>query len=229
MKGLPLYKRYVDDILVISRSPAHTYELLATMNNLHPNIRFTVESEKNNQLAFLDISMCRRADGSIQRAIYRKSTWTGQYMHFHSFTPIAFKRGLVRTLFARVRNICTADTLEAELSQLTRTLKENGYPMRFIDRHSKYVSPTTQITTVLEQSVTLYLPYKGDDVSHLIHKGLTSTDAMIYPAASTVIFYRTYRIPTPPVKQVLPQSAESHVIYQYRCGCGASYIGRTER
>ena len=119
LKGLPLYKRYVDDILVISRSPAHTYELLATMNNLHPNIRFTVESEKNNQLAFLDISMCRRADGSIQRAIYRKSTWTGQYMNFHSFTPIAFKHGLVRTLFARVRNICTADTLEAELSQLT--------------------------------------------------------------------------------------------------------------
>ena len=62
LKGLPLYKRYVDDILVISRSPAHTYELLATMNNLHPNIRFTVESEKNNQLAFLDISVDEQMD-----------------------------------------------------------------------------------------------------------------------------------------------------------------------
>ena len=95
---LTLYWRYVDDILLVCDNQTEANTLLAEFNSLHPNLRLTSEQESFNSISFLDILITRREDGSIQRSIYRKSTWTGQYLNFHSFCPIRYKQGLVRGL-----------------------------------------------------------------------------------------------------------------------------------
>ncbi|KAA3673940.1 ATP-dependent RNA helicase DHX37/DHR1 [Paragonimus westermani] len=70
---------------------------------------------------------------------------------------------------------------------------------------------------------------RGDDVCQLIHRRPFSSIARTYNVVVPVILFRTFRIPTPCVKQPVPESAKSTVIYEYRCRCGASYIGRIER
>jgi hypothetical protein len=46
------------------------------INNIHPNINFTMETEQNNNLPFLDMTIQRNSNG-FHSSIYRKPTFTG--------------------------------------------------------------------------------------------------------------------------------------------------------
>ena len=70
----------------------------------------------------------RDIDGLLTRRVYHKSTWTGQYIHFRSSTPISHKRALVRASYYWTREIATDDFLEEELRSLEETLVEERSP-----------------------------------------------------------------------------------------------------
>ena len=71
----------------------------------------------------------RREDGSLDVSIYRKPTHTDRYLHFESHHPTHVKRGMVRCLHDRAREITsTQDNLQKEVDHLARVLKQNGYP-----------------------------------------------------------------------------------------------------
>ena len=57
------------------------------MNNIHANIKFTVETEKDNHLPFLDVLITRTEDELINTTLHRKPTFTGLYMRYDSFVP----------------------------------------------------------------------------------------------------------------------------------------------
>lgn len=56
--------------------------------------------------------MTRCPVGTIKKTAHRKATWRGQYNQFSSFAPVACKRGLIKTLFYRTRNICSAGPVQ---------------------------------------------------------------------------------------------------------------------
>nr|CAH8868576.1 unnamed protein product [Trichobilharzia regenti] len=119
------YGRYVDDIILICEDHQDASRLLYRLNCSESYKPYTCEEEIRNQLAFLDILLSRRDDGSITRSIYRKPTWTGRYLSFHSFCPLQYKTVLVKCLFKRIQRICTADVIEKENEILMDTLLEN--------------------------------------------------------------------------------------------------------
>ena len=47
------------------------------MNNIKPWIQFTVERETNQEIAFLDVSVCRQDNGQLVK-VYRKPTHRGE-------------------------------------------------------------------------------------------------------------------------------------------------------
>ena len=49
------YKRYVDDIFVLFRSPQNLEKFNEYLNTKHTNIKFTSEKEFNRSLTFLDV------------------------------------------------------------------------------------------------------------------------------------------------------------------------------
>jgi hypothetical protein len=67
-----LWKRYVDDILVIwSHNKEHLETFLSHLNNIHPSIQFTVQLEDDqNSLPFLDILLTRKHDGNYIPQLY---------------------------------------------------------------------------------------------------------------------------------------------------------------
>jgi hypothetical protein len=70
------YYRYVDDILVLFDSSfTHIQSILHDFNNLHHNLNFTVESETNNSLNYLDITI-HRTNTNLNFHIFRKPTFT---------------------------------------------------------------------------------------------------------------------------------------------------------
>ena len=108
------------------------------LNSMHKNICFSLEIERNRELPFLDVLiMCPKSlDSNTTTRVFRKPSWTGQYLHFHSFVPIQYKIGLIRSLFDRSRKICSHEFLAAEYKFLTQTLLKNGYPLDFIKKYS---------------------------------------------------------------------------------------------
>ena len=67
--------RYVDDTFVIwPHGPQHLQGFLDHLNNLHPNIKFTMDQVEGRFIPFLDVKVSRQLDGSV----YRKLTHRDQ-------------------------------------------------------------------------------------------------------------------------------------------------------
>ncbi|BHF77555.1 hypothetical protein SprV_0602066200 [Sparganum proliferum] len=89
------WARYVDDtFVVIERDQVLTFK--KHLNAVFPDIQFTMEEEENNQLAFLDVLVCRKDCGGLKTKVFRKATNTMQVLNFNSNHPISHKRSCVR-------------------------------------------------------------------------------------------------------------------------------------
>ena len=87
-----------------------------------------MEKESNNTLPFLDVLICRTAQG-FKTSVYRKPTFTGQYLNFNSHHPYNVKKEIARCLHHRAK-VLSGDpgTLDKELVNISCTLQRNNYP-----------------------------------------------------------------------------------------------------
>ena len=128
------YRRYVDDTFVMLQSEEEANEFLKSLNNLHQSLKFTCEFETDGKLPFLDV-VVERSNNRLITSVYRKKTFTGQYMNWWSFAPRKRKINLIRTLTLRAVNICSPEKLEDELQSVRSILLKNGYPSDVVDFH----------------------------------------------------------------------------------------------
>ena len=60
------------------------------LNKQHSNIKFTIEFEKDKNLAFLDV-LIDNGSGKTITSVFRKATFTGLLTNFLSFTLYSYK------------------------------------------------------------------------------------------------------------------------------------------
>jgi hypothetical protein len=224
-----LYKRYVDDILIFAATPDCAQSVYNELNGSHPNIKLNYDAEENEQLPFLDILLCRKESGTISRSVYRKSKWTGQYIHFQSYCPLYHKRGIVRTLFNRARGICTSDKLDEEIETIRLALISNGYPASFVDKFQSPREPKPEVQLAERKRVYLEIPYKGEQMLIQTRQRIRSAINRAYNAAQLILLVKTKPLPVSAIWGSAVDNVTSHVIYEWVCGCGNTYIGRTNR
>ena len=229
IESLAFYTRYVDDIFCLANADQDPNEILTLFDTAHSSMRFTIEKECNNELAFLDVNLTRLPDGTIRRTVYRKKTYSGQYINFNSFVPIRIKRNLVSNLTLRARYICSEDTLTDELDNLKNIFRDNGYQNRFIERNMK--PPISKPTTMVASKKKLFirLPFKGDAACEIVTRTLRNAVNRTFGAAELQCSFSSSRLIQIQQKDKLPLLTASMVIYSFRCVCGATYIGRTAR
>ena len=229
IRQFPCYCRYVDDIFVIGNHELDFRALLNDFNTAHPNIKFSLEQEVDGCLNFLDVSLRKRDDGTLSRSVYRKSTWTGQYVHFDSFTPLKLKRNLIKSLTTRTIKICSEDTIERDMENLKQIFIKNGYPVRFILTNMDKAKQTNRTILAPKKRVYLNLPYKGESLCEVITRKLRNAVETSFPAASLCLSFRSNGLINLNLKDKLPKSTASFCVYRFACSCGASYVGRTTR
>ena len=100
------WKRYVDDTFTVMKQH-NADNFRSHLNQQHPSIRFTMETENNNKAAFLDTLVTREPDGKLVTSVYRKPTHTDQYLAYDSHHPQSVKRGIVKCLHGRAKRIIT--------------------------------------------------------------------------------------------------------------------------
>ena len=87
-----------------------------------------MEKEQDNKLPFLDVLVTRTEQG-FWLYVYRKPTFTGQYVNFNSHYPYTVKKGIVRCLQHRVKTISSdTDAYQEEMISLRHNLHHNNYP-----------------------------------------------------------------------------------------------------
>ncbi len=133
-----LYKRYVDDVIIIWDVALGTHTvLLDILNQQHPDIHLMVEEERNGSLPYLDLlithpDVSRLIPWHYSLAIYRKPTHSNRYIHYKLAHPFGLKRMIFCSLWLWARRLLRNHPrqLEVELRYLHRTFSyvSNGYP-----------------------------------------------------------------------------------------------------
>ena len=94
---------------------------------MHSALKFTFETEENDQLPFLDVVVEKSNEGFLT-SVFRKPTFTGQYFRWDSFGPTKRKTNLIETLVHRALIICSKTKMRHELENISSILRNNGYP-----------------------------------------------------------------------------------------------------
>lgn len=68
--NLDYYCRYMNDTLIVCDKRIDKHKLLNGFNNVYSANKFTSSKENENSLAFLDVLLSRRTDGSIKRNVF---------------------------------------------------------------------------------------------------------------------------------------------------------------
>ena len=202
------------------------------LNSLHPNLHFTNEIELDNKLPFLDVAV-ERCDKAYTTSVYRKPTFTGQYIRWDSFCDKKRKTNLIKCLVQRAMKICSPDKLVPELEFIKSTLMENGYPEGVISRitsnllNAKIDSGNQlNIDPKKKPSVFLRLPYIGP-VSTTYRRRVIDTITSCYDNVSPRVMLTSRPILTSAPKDVLPTLNRSNLVYEFVCHCESRYVGKT--
>ena len=76
------YRMFVDDKF---ESSDHLKRFSVYSNSCYINISFTIETEQNKKISFLDVNVHKQ--GKFITTVYRKPTFSSVYTHFDSFIP----------------------------------------------------------------------------------------------------------------------------------------------
>ena len=207
-----------------------------TITHLHP-IKFTKETEQDNQLAYLDVLVKRNNNNELETAVFRKKTHTGLYTKFSSLCS-----NLIACLLHRAYQICSSYEINyTEFDNITHMLLLNGYPLSFIqaeirkflnERHNSITQSqsTDESSNQSSNRILFRLPYIRNQ-SITIEKEVRS-------------FFRKYRIDKVRqcaihdtlcigdmfrFKDKLCTLRRRNVVNKLSCSCGSNYIGQTRR
>jgi hypothetical protein len=130
--SLLLYKRFIDDVFIITRDSNIT-ELQNELNSLHPSIKLTWTSAAKH-CSFLDLNVFIK-NNKLHINVYQKQLNTYAYLPFHSYHTKAQKRGFIKGEAVRYARICTSEADFGLMVKLfTLRLQRRGYPLSFIQK-----------------------------------------------------------------------------------------------
>ena len=229
-----VWERFVDGVYSILQC-THLENFFHHINNLHQNIKFTMEEESNGELAFLD-TLLKRNNGEISVLVYSKPTHTDQYLHYSSQPQTSCKENVASSLFNRTYSIITnKDDLHKENARIKQVLKENGYRESIINKifrritnnHSLLQSQQlTQATDIQEEEirVSINLPYV-EGTSEKLRRILRShkiRSTLYTEMALCKLFCKS--------KDQVATEDKNNIVYEIDCSnCQAVYFGESKR
>ena len=230
------YRRYVDDIFLFFKSIDHLKYFQDFLNSCHINMSFSMETEKENKLSFLDVEVIRE-QGKFTTTVYRKPTFSDVYSNFESFLPSVYKFGMVYTLVYRCFRISSNWTqFHTELTFLKGIFRKNGYPENFIDKcFKKFLNNVNlvkeNVPTVEKKRLLLVLPYLGIISLQTRTKLQQALKGVLNCCKLEIVFKCQARLSNSfRYKDPIPKDLISGVVYKFQCGlCSESYYGESIR
>ena len=229
-----LFDRYMDDIVrTIHRRLI--IKKLNRINKLHPKLKFTLETEQDGHLPFLDMYI-ERKESKLSSTWYCKPTDTGLVLNFHAMTPRRYKRAVIQGFVHRIYRACSSwKNFHESLKTAKLILEKNQYPPTFYDPVIKETLESIIIpkkgTAEIESNnnhqtnVKLVMQYRGTPTEKFISQ-LKRAKVPI----QVVLTLRKQKTFLPSLKPSIRTELRSNVVYHIVCsGCNACYVGQTGR
>ena len=122
----------MDDIFTVI-SNSNISSKLHHINQLHDNLKFTIEMETEGRLHFLDLCLIHTGN-RVQTTWYSKPTDTGLIMNFHAVAPRRYKRAVIQGFVHRIARACSSwETFHESICRAKQVLERNQYPPEFYD------------------------------------------------------------------------------------------------
>ncbi len=154
-----LWTRYVDDTSIIW---LHGLVLLQRfhehLNQQCPSIQFTMETEDDGKIPFLDVLITRNGN-QLSTLVYGKPTHTDSYLPSHSHHHPRMLTGVMQCMRNRAHQLCDDTHKQAELHLLEEVFIANGYPGRTVKRTLSSTSKTREKDTEEDSAKPMFLPY----------------------------------------------------------------------
>ena len=124
--SVQFYRRYVDDTICLFNNEHEALLLFECLNSQHNNIKFTMEKETDNTLAFLDFFINNKDPTNLITSVYSKKTFTGLLINCLSYISFSYNLGLIKTLIDRAYKInSTFLGFNKEVKKLSYIFKKN--------------------------------------------------------------------------------------------------------
>ena len=241
---LDLWFRYVDDTFTFIKKEK-VDDVIRILNNFHERIKFTYEKESNNSIAFLDVTVLRKTDGSFDTDIHRKKTDTNVYLNWNSCAPRSWKIGTLKGLVRRAFLVCsTAEFRRKEINHLKSVFKNNGFPSRIIsnvvhevetkmaiettvpildtsEAEANQSPPTAAAQPVIESKEPIYtphicLPYKGVKGEKILRPLRSLLHRMLPSNVQPRMIFKGKKLGSLfRIKDKVPLEHESNLIYAF--------------
>jgi hypothetical protein len=238
-RKISFWKRMRDDIFLVWEDTSERLQSFQVfLNGIEPKIQFTLEEEKDGNLAFLDMFIMRR-EGKLATKVYRKPTHTQQYIHWRSNHAKNTLLGVLKGLIHRAHMLTDEmDDLKEELQLLNDVFISNGYPVKLVQETIKKsweveTLKNTRIATLddngnpVEKSEfydVLQAPYV-QGFSEMLQKKLKKLNVGFVPKIGTTIRSLVCK-----PKDKTPKEKIKNVVYKIPCQtCGMLYIGETSQ
>ena len=117
---------------LLSSNEVDSKTFLTNLNSLHTSLKFTSEKEVNQSQPFLDV-LFTKSTNNFTTSVYRKATFTGEYIRWNLFGPKTHKTNLIATLTHCSFKICSKSSLQQELDAIKSLFLKNGYPESVIN------------------------------------------------------------------------------------------------
>ena len=183
-----------------------------------------------NCLPFLDVLVTKARDKFVT-TVYRKPTFTGQYVSWQSFSPRKLKVSLIRTLVHRALLICSDCALDKEIAKIKSIFGSNGYPDRIVNATiANKIKYFTEPKPFGPKKCPAYirLPWIGT-VSNKFESQIISSVQRCYGMVEPRVIFGTRQSFPATRKDVLSTTQHSNIIYEFTCYCDSSYVGRTSQ
>ena len=219
-----IWKRFVDDVWAIVKSE-HLENFFHHLNNINPNIQFTLEKEINNKIHFLDVAITR-SNNILTTNLYQKPTHSNRYLHFTSHHPLSQKTAITKTLYSRANNIIMDNQQKIKQQKnILHVLLQNGYPIKHAlppPKNTKIISNTGTQNRPTSYTTLPYIQGVSEKIKRVL-----STDVGIKVSFKP---YKTLKHFLPNPKDKIPVNQKTGLVYQIPClNCNKVYIGETKR
>ena len=120
------YQCYIDDTFVLFNFQNHAVQCLNYLNSKHPNIKFTMDAEKDGKISFLDVSVSCKYN-TFTTSVFLKDAFSGQGTSYISYC--LFKINAIKAMIFCAYHISSDYlNLHNEFNFLVDFFSNKGFP-----------------------------------------------------------------------------------------------------
>ena len=228
------YKRYVDYTLAAVKDISTATTFLATLNEAHPAISFTMEVANNNKLPFIGMELTKIGK-RLETCVYRKTTNKGRLLHYQSHVDARYKRSLLMTMLNRAHCLSPSpDIFAEECDNLIGIFLKLRYPEKLINSTiTRFIESRNQqqVREVQRNApVRIILPFKDQRSADILRGQLSDLGKKINSDIRPVFISKKIADDIRVAEAKPPLINQQCVVYEFKCDlCDADYVGYTRR